>query len=100
MQYCMVFYTYSGMPIPIIPAYAPEDSKVVRKECALYIRRARKLGRYVKRIKHLPGEVARWEVQTPPDAVIISDCEGILVVEQVSTGDEANTFDDEAYDDA
>jgi hypothetical protein len=70
--YKVTFYTYSGMSIPMGENISRDMAiEMVRKKN----RWARERGQPVTKIG--PG---RWEHETPEDAFMISDYDGILVV--------------------
>ena len=71
----LTLHAYCGMPVPL----ADGDLDDVRQAAAQFIRRKRRRGKPVTKL--IRGQ--EWEVQTPEDAAIISDDEGLLVLDPI-----------------
>lgn len=71
-MYDVVFHTYSGMDIPLGENMSRDEAEgVIRRR----LRAARRFGQPVTKI----GK-GRWECQTPDDAWMVSDNDGVLAV--------------------
>lgn len=68
----LVFYTYSGMPIPLGEGLTKEEA---RHKVKSRIARARREGQPVSKIGK--GE---WEFETPESSALIGDDDGTLVL--------------------
>lgn len=84
------FITYSGMTIPLLD----RDVEDCRNRAAAKIRKARDEGQPVS----ILDRGKEWEFETPEDALMISDLDGLLVL-TVRTPEDDEIYDCEICDD-
>lgn len=76
MAYDVILYAYCGMPVPIRTNVDFQEARSVASD----LRKRRKQQGYP--VTHLGGN--KWEIETPDDAIMIGDREGILEIEKSS----------------